>query len=201
MPLKNIFDSIESLQFAARINIASTVDDFLTILVNDPDYMALVDYLQAQPDHAEHILERIRYISSLQIDYTYANRLDVALCAYDWALTALVDDQNTYALARIGAELITAAPSVWWSRKIVSKVLSKLSASDNSSVTFDYLHELGHSWTFNEGSSGHGVIICGRMNDKLENAKIYWAKPGWPETFDAPPTPLDIDQQYQAVIN
>ncbi len=198
MPLGRIFDSIESFEFSAKINVASSVDHFLTVLVNDIDYQLLSKHLKTHSEHADYIVERIRYLADLEIDYSYANRYDAALSAY---VLALSEDKNTAVLSLVGAELMTAAPNVWWSKKIADKIMSRISESAGSATTIDFVEGTPYATIVNLGVSEFGVVICGRLIDKLERPKFYRIIAGEPEqTFDPPNIILEPDPNTNARI-
>lgn len=166
MSLEKIFDAIESYEFSARINVASSVDSFLITLTSDDAFHLLVAKINDDLDFGPSIVERIRQLANLQIDVSYSNRYDTALCAYSWAL---LEDTRTFELARIGAELMAAAPRVWWSIKISEKILSRQTASVGSNTTIDFVDDVVIVRTRDEGSSQYEHAVFGQVAWATEN--------------------------------
>jgi hypothetical protein len=120
----SLFAKIESPEFDAHVNVASTQRVFLAALKTSPAYRDLLQYLQRNPDAAQEIFSRVKDLVTLQFDPRYANPNDAAIAAYLWALA-----QTQPEFGRITAEVVLSARQTWWARTVALLVLDNAGAA------------------------------------------------------------------------
>lgn len=122
MSLPRQFFDIESEEFAARVNIASSLSVFIEALSEDPAIINLVEYIRENLFYPLNVLNRIKTLIGIDVDYRYANPHDTALAAYAWAFRIASIPEA----ASIAAELLVGARQIWWAREIASLILEEL---------------------------------------------------------------------------
>jgi hypothetical protein len=120
----SLFAKIESPEFDAHVNVASTQRVFLAALKTSPAYRDLLQYLQRNPEASQEIFLRVRDLVALQFDPRYANPNDAAIAAYLWALA-----QTQPELGRMTAEVVLNARQTWWARTVALVVLDNAGAA------------------------------------------------------------------------
>ena len=131
MTWSEVFQQIESYEFAARINIASSRKIFLLALSTDPAFHKLAEMIREAADSSDRVLKRIKSLTEMQFDYRYENPFDAALAAYAWALAK----ESIPSHARIAAELLISARQTWWAREVASMILEEVPASVSDAQT------------------------------------------------------------------
>lgn len=124
MAWQEVFQQIESEEFAASLNIASSRSVFLDFLSDNSAIRSLVELLRKDSENADRVLARIKLLIGLQIDYRYENPHDSALAAYAWALANEAPD-----LAPLAAEMLTNARQIWWAREVATLILERVPVS------------------------------------------------------------------------
>jgi hypothetical protein len=125
--MNEIFEKIESNQFAAKVSIESGLQRVLRNISEQPELDALIQSIGSNRTKVSDVLKRAIGLSQLSRDPRYENKFDIALTAYLWIL--VVFDTP---LARIGAELILSAQGCWWSMKLALAILSNTQNSSKS---------------------------------------------------------------------
>lgn len=116
MELTTITDKMESLEFSARLGIASGFGTFLDILTESQPFKDLQIFLEQGEDAERQLLAHIKQLGSTPIDERYENPNDTALAAYLWALR----DTLQIGLAVL---LLRDTPNLGWARK-ATEILS-----------------------------------------------------------------------------
>jgi hypothetical protein len=130
MSVDDCFREIEDPAFAADVNAASTFTVFLDIMSLVPSFGHLLAAAQSDSNVVARILERIRSLCELRVDFEYENPYDAALSAYAWAVHKVSPDAS-----RIAAELITSATNTWWCTKVAALLLNEPHISSSSTET------------------------------------------------------------------
>jgi hypothetical protein len=115
---EQLFQTIESHEFAATVNLASDFKTFVRILESEKPVQELAREIQSTKER-EAVWARIRTLVQDQGEEGYEHPWDAALAAYLWLLA------NTDArLANLAAATIAAAPRCWWARNMAEAILS-----------------------------------------------------------------------------
>jgi hypothetical protein len=133
MSIDDRFPEIEAPAFSAVVNAASTLPVFLSIILAEPSFQRLVEDTLDDMHAPTKILERIRSLSEVHINFEYENPHDAALSAYAWALHKVSPDT-----ARIAAERITSAPNTWWCTQIAARLLREPNLSHSKTATIQH---------------------------------------------------------------
>src|SRR5271166_4276588 len=118
MSAAKLFAKIESPEFDAHVNVASTQRVFLAVLKTSPAYQELFLYLRRNAEASQVIFSRVKGLVALQFDPRYANPNDSAVAAYLWALA-----QTHPEFGRMTAEVVLNARQIWWARTVALLVL------------------------------------------------------------------------------
>lgn len=117
MRLQELFQLLESLEFSARVNIASDPRVFRMVVRAEAPYRELVEKLSSSEDAQFEVAERTLKLADVLFDEGYEHPHDAAIATYLLALEA-----TNSKLARSTAQTIRDLPRGWWSR-IVSEHL------------------------------------------------------------------------------
>ena len=112
---QDLFDAIESPDFAAAVGTASAAGALLRNLVERPEVIGLVEASRSR-DVAREILYRLFDLSAYDPDVRYYSPHDVAVCAYLYCLSraedeALFNEAACYTSAMANVQL---HPAFWW---------------------------------------------------------------------------------------
>lgn len=108
---------IESLEFAARVNIASDLRTFLRIAGDQESVRTVLSEI-ASEEKQQRVLSQALRLSRLQVDLRYENPWDSALAVYLWVLSLKV-----LPLAQVAAEAAVQAPRCWWAFRVADGIL------------------------------------------------------------------------------
>jgi hypothetical protein len=112
-----LFQSIESKQFSALVNVASNLKTFLRAADSQPEVRQLATAMNL-PDVRSAVLDRVLELARREIDSTCENPWDAALAVYLWLLQS-----TDGALAAAAAKKIQQCPGCWWARTMAERVL------------------------------------------------------------------------------
>lgn len=112
----DIFNKIESNEFAAKFGVASNLKMFLDIMYDDITFKMLCLKIES---NYEIVIDRIIGLANSEIDHKYENPYDVALSTYILAL------HMVNAKAGIcGSQLIGDVKQIWWAKQVATKIIS-----------------------------------------------------------------------------
>jgi hypothetical protein len=118
MKLDNLFNTIESSEFDANINILSGFSTMLRALENDDVLMQLVVELSESSDNKRRVFERLLKLLPENPHPEYAHPHDVAVAAYLYVL-----NQADVELGHLAAEKVVNTPTLWWARRLAKHIL------------------------------------------------------------------------------
>ena len=113
MNLPDLFDKVESVDFAAGIGILSGFKVLLLILSKDETLQALIADLRQSPEHTQTVYGRIVELLPANDQPEYAHPSDAALAGYLYALA-----QTDPELTADAIEQILQTPKLWWSLRL-----------------------------------------------------------------------------------
>lgn len=117
MTLDEALRDIESLEFAARVNIASDLRTFLRVAGDQESVRTVLSGITSEENQQRVLLETLR-LSRLQVDLRYENPWDSALAVLLWVLSL-----KALPLARVAAEAAVQAPQCWWALRVAEGIL------------------------------------------------------------------------------
>ncbi len=119
MTLSELMEQIEGRRFDAYLNAASGLSVLRMALEDSPFLRDLIAELQAHPENAQRVSQRISDLlkTADQPDYSF----DAALAAYLFALSR-VDS----ALTHKAIEAILQTPQLWWARRLAQHLQTQI---------------------------------------------------------------------------
>lgn len=145
---------IESLEFAARVNIASDLRTFLRVAGNQESVTTVLSEL-ASPQKQQRVFSEALRLSRLQVDLRYENPWDSALAVFVWVLSL-----RALQLARVAAEAAVQAPQCWWASRIAHDVLrGSLVRSTQASRRTDDFIPLVLPANLNNINAGENILL------------------------------------------
>lgn len=117
--MNDIIEKIESLEFCAICNIASSYNVFFRIATEEEGvFLRLCECLKDNKENANIIKERICQISKEDFDRNFSHPKDTALFVY---LLSLSECEYN-----IGLELdrVNDIPNLWWAKKLCFKLMN-----------------------------------------------------------------------------
>jgi len=126
MTTAQLLDHVESHDFAASINVASSSRSAIDALLASPTLLELRDAL-GKPDTAYEVLTRVFELTRRSVDVRYENPNDIALFAYVFTL-----NEQYPALALIAAAAICQVPNLWWAATFASEIIDNRTARNMS---------------------------------------------------------------------
>lgn len=108
---------IESLDFAARVNIASDLRTFLRVAGDQESVRTVANEIVSEEKQQRLLFEALR-LSRMQVDFRYENPWDSALAVFLWLLSSKVPP-----LARVAAEAVVQARQCWWALRMAHGIL------------------------------------------------------------------------------
>ena len=109
---------IESAEFDARLNVASSARGFFKAAARQPAVADLLAYLDESGESGEELLGRLYQHSRLTIDLRYRHPKDTALAIILWVI---VSDKPEY--GQLAAQFVDLAPNCWYSKKMARDIL------------------------------------------------------------------------------
>ncbi len=183
MGLDYILRTIESPAFAVELNLVAGRAAFSRELRQHPELLELVKEIRSTNEQ-NVLLDRVKLLSSLQIDERYENEADVALSAYLIALSETASPNVT----KEAAEVASLAQNCWWTSQIAREVHSSASrATGSGQLWADYwsafLESSAADWQASL-SARWAEMAMQLETSKLETLKILESAAGgpWAET-------------------
>jgi hypothetical protein len=156
-----LFEYIESLEFASKTNLANNFRMFVRALALDGAQARLFALAQLG-DHAQSILSRVKYLAEVRSDLEYENPGDSALATY---LRVLY-----YASPRLALEaavLVADAPRLWWADFVSRAILRDRDAISQSAMI------RGQVFSFPEVGSVEHSIELPVVRDKFWDQNVW----------------------------
>lgn len=125
--IEKIMHQIESHEFSALLNVASSFKTFLRAAYKEPVTKELIKQLLDSPKNIWLILQRATELSQNEFDTRYENPWDTALTIYLWALSLVNADA-----AETAAAFVAQAENCWWATRFANSLLKKKGATINS---------------------------------------------------------------------
>lgn len=134
MTIVEAIKEIESVELNARVNIASSFENFMSILRDEAAVRELFELMDSR-DNVAKIYSRVIELSKGSVDIRYENPRDVAITIYLW----LISIQNKE-LAKMASEVVSNVKQCWWASKmsysLLREKMSRNEANSTSSVFF-----------------------------------------------------------------
>jgi hypothetical protein len=109
------FIEIESMEFAAQVNLVSGFKMFEELATRNICYIMLVVAIRELGP--ELLFQRIKELVVSEFDYKYENPYDTALAVYIMALNEI-----NHSAAGHAAQISNDAKQIWWTRKVINKI-------------------------------------------------------------------------------
>lgn len=119
MTASDAIKEIESDEFAARLNVAASIETFLRIAEEQESVRGLLSELDSVRERTR-LFNRLLELSRSPADLRYENQWDVALAVYLWLLS--LRDPGLRALA---AAIVARTPQCWWAARISHYLLQQ----------------------------------------------------------------------------
>ena len=124
--ISDLFELVESHEMAARVNLASSVESALRILLREDAVVELLTISRHTDDALYTVLMRVMDLTRRSSDVRFENPYDAALLAYTVVIGECSED-----LSLIAASAICHVPNLWWAASIARKNI------ENSTVPND----------------------------------------------------------------
>jgi hypothetical protein len=134
--IKELMLKIESDEFAAILNVASSFPVFLRVTDNEQVTKELIKQLLEYPENIWLVLKRSVELSQKEIELEYENPWDTALTVYLWVLSL-----TKLEAAQTAAAFVRQAKNGWWSTKFADSLLQNdknhhIRKFDRSKISF-----------------------------------------------------------------
>jgi hypothetical protein len=112
MTLDEALNAVESLEFSAIVNVASTFKTFIRLLASQPATQELRE-LMKDAAVARQIVKRILVLCKTPCENGLEHPTDAALAAYLWLLSTTYPE-----LATFSAAAVLQCDGCWWARQL-----------------------------------------------------------------------------------
>ena len=119
MTLQNLFKTIESFEFGARVGVASGFRTFGSIVCNQNEVKQLRDCIEDGSVYRK-LWERGVEICNRPIDQNYENPWDISIAAY----LTIIQDYNPDEGQILAEIIVEDTPNLFWARKVALIILS-----------------------------------------------------------------------------
>lgn len=116
MTWEKAISTIESHEFAARLNLSNDLRTFLRAAAQE-DAVGVLLHVLDSPERRAELLRRLLDHAGLTVDPRYRNPADVALAVYLSLLR-----QKDPELARLALDLVTQTPNCWWAGQVATAI-------------------------------------------------------------------------------
>ena len=117
--LEDLLRTLESHEFAARVNLGSNLSTVRRIIRSDATTKALRKACEEDDKTLEQLLENVRRLTARSVDPRYESPWDAALTAH----LILLSDLDS-ASAHLAAAMVQRAPRTWWAHREASEILT-----------------------------------------------------------------------------
>ena len=162
MELMPLLKQIESVQFAAQVDIASGFRVFQRALEKNEFVHSLLRYVQEHPQRQQKVYQRLLELLEMNDQPDYAHPYDPALTAYLYVLNA-VDS----ALADSAAQRLLQTPQLWWAKKLASQILQN--RPKTNTVHMIWGGKAGPDVSSRDKVIFYAVKIAHRQQSKIES--------------------------------
>jgi hypothetical protein len=129
MTLNDLLEQIESVHFAAQMNIFSGFRSFRRALVDHEYVNALMDYLRQHPHEIERVFQRFLDLLEKNDRPEFLHPYDPALACYLWVL-----GETSPRLVSLAVEQALRTPRLWWARKLAQHILEKAQKTGSQTI-------------------------------------------------------------------
>jgi hypothetical protein len=120
MTTHGALQEVETLEFSARLNLASNLRLFYLAASREAAVGVLAAGLRHDPDGMGSVLlTRILDLSRVTVDPRYRHPSDAALAVYLWLLG------QSSPLGAVAAEVIAQTPQCWWASRVAAPILEQ----------------------------------------------------------------------------
>ena len=112
--IEKIVQDIESIDFAARLNVVSSSRSFFDSIVEEPEVISLQQSMKESDEVCNIVLRRIELLSKLEINQLYENPNDIPLAVFLWLLLSVKSKYSSMAVS-----LVSKTPKCWYARKLI----------------------------------------------------------------------------------
>jgi hypothetical protein len=120
MTLSDLLEQIESVHFAAQMNIFSGFRSFRRALADHEYVDALMDHLKRHPHDNERVFQRFLDLLDKNERPEFLHPYDPALACYLWVL-----GETNPRLAYSAVEHALRTPRLWWARRLAQYIVEK----------------------------------------------------------------------------
>ncbi|MFO0966833.1 MAG: hypothetical protein U0793_14770 [Gemmataceae bacterium] len=128
MTASEAMKAIESLEFSAAVNVASTYKTFLRVMGNQPAVRVLANEM-ANRQVVYAVLRRILQLCHVPREPGLEHPADSALAAYLWLLST-----RAPFLGSVAANLVLSSEGCWWARKMAKGLVESALTEARSTV-------------------------------------------------------------------
>jgi hypothetical protein len=118
MNWEQAIEEVESIEFDAQVNVASSTRGFFKAAARHSAVAQLLSCLSESGESAEELLGRIYQFSQFAVDPRYRHPKDTALAIFLWVM---VSDKPEY--GQLAAQFVDFAPNCWHAKKMARDVL------------------------------------------------------------------------------
>lgn len=112
-----LIDRLAGLEFAAEINVASSLRVALSVLEGHPAVVRLVQLVKRSPKAAKLVADRLRSLANEQVPEEWSSPHDEVLFALLYVI-----QQGLSWYAATAAEAVLHAPQTYWASKFASTI-------------------------------------------------------------------------------
>ena len=109
---------IESPDYAANMNVVSSMHAFFNTASKDPIVLEAYRHMLESGEAREAALGRIHDLSCLEVDRRYENPNDTPLAVFLWLTLFAAPDY-----VGMAADLVDRAPQCWYAKKLARRIL------------------------------------------------------------------------------
>lgn len=180
----NQMATVESHEFAARVNVASDYGTFLRGIYSE-GVLNNLRVFASSGEWRERLLTRVQDLADRGVDSRFENPWDVALTAYILVLNA-----ESETLGRLAAIAAQRAPGTWWATRAIQDILEPIHSQGSPSSSSSTIPGDLVPWSAQPSSVTDTVFQA----SPIQNARVTRLI-GMPDVSvrrgspDAPPSP------------
>jgi hypothetical protein len=132
MSVEQSLKEIKSHEFAARLNVVSSMASFFAAANKEPAVTSLYQDISESGEAREEVLGLIHDLCQIEIDRRYENPSDTALAVLLW-LTVYAAPDYSY----MAADLVDRASQCWYAKKLARRILQPSRVASGNSPGSD----------------------------------------------------------------
>ena len=175
------FKDIESIDFTARVNIASDLRTFMSAVAAEESVKLVLDDMH-QDANIDYVIKRMQYFRDSDFDEDYANPRDTAMAVYGWLIV-----QAKPELTQLINTLLQSLRNTWWTMQLSAFFQSELKAfqpTQQTSQTVLYYTGGGRIRTsIGHRTKGAVLSIKGAAFQKISPPQRFSADSGLLRTY------------------